>query len=138
PAAADRQLMLYESGEDVVSRGRRVEGEEAFAVILVGHEAIADAPRHFLTRPDREPMLELAIDGVEIVEVARVIAVRLVVVDAQLHLRVAGSAPAIPPEHVAAADPDAELAGGTGSSDDGDRRRNASDVAAIEISLDRQ
>jgi len=110
-----RQLILYKTTKQVVAGGRRVESEDALASVVIHGETIAHTPDHFLISAQRPPVLDLRVDGMEIVDEAWIVAMGAVVIRTKIDLRRVGYFVSIPPEDVPPAHIDIQLASRPGS-----------------------
>lgn len=99
-------LVLHEPGGELIVGRRRLEHEDAFAVVAIVRHAIVAAPRDLMTLRRPRSLLHVDVDRIEGVAKARVVTIGAVVVRAHLKVRVARCAACPVRQHVAAIDGD--------------------------------
>ena len=137
-AVRESELILHEPADQMIARILRLDREHSLAAIAVVGVAIRQAPDDLVTPREQVAMLQIQVERIEIVVKARVIAMRPVVIGAQLQVRARRQLAPPAAEHVAAGRVYFEIARGAGPADDVDRRRELADVRAIHVGLQRQ
>ena len=69
----DRDLILHERVDQLVVRRRRIHGKHAAALIVVVGETVIEAPGHVVPRRRGEPVLQVDVQRIQVVDEARIV-----------------------------------------------------------------
>src|SRR5690606_28198191 len=108
---AERDVVLHEGAKHSVSRAGRHENDNAFTVVPMIGVMIVHAPQDLMSTGQRKAVLDVEVDRVELVEKARIVAARAIVVDARAPSGLFIDRPAPACEDMAASQVARELSG---------------------------